>query len=330
MKLLRNTSVRAMRRGYPIAGYIGPNGGGKTTAAVWDTLPSLAAGRRVLSTVRLLDFENPRPCDLEGCDSPNHSRHMAAHPGWIPWTTWRQLLDVEHCDVLADEVTGVASSRDSQSMPSVIANALVQLRRRDVVLRWTAPSWSRADLIIRECSQAATLCTGFFPVRVAGGEGEEERHWRHRRLFRWLTYDASLLDDFSTKQASAGAQGAKQGLRPWCRDLHWGPGSPAFDAFDTFDAVSTIGHVSDAGRCLTCGGRRTAAACSCEDYEPPTRRTVRGLSSPDSSGEVRPARRTRSAAGSPSQRSGRGASDSGAVLLGSAGAGQEHLCHEGG
>lgn len=261
--LLRRPAARSMRRGWPIHGYIGPNGGGKSTAAVWDTLPSLDAGRPVLSTVRLLDYRNPRPCDDPTCESDNHTVHMAAHPGWIPWTSWKQLLEVEHCDVIADEVTGVASSRDSQSMPSVVANALVQLRRRDVVLRWTAPSWARADLIIRECSQAATLCTGYFPVSVKGQGDDVDRMWRHRRLFRWLTYDASLLDDLTT--------GKRDALSPWCRDVHWGPGSPAFDAFDTFDAVSTIGHVTDSGRCMTCGGRRTAPACSCSDYEPPTR-----------------------------------------------------------
>jgi len=272
-----------MRRGWPIHGYIGPNGGGKTTAAVWDTLPSLDAGRTVLSTVRLLDFRNPRPCDDPACTSPNHAEHMAAHPGWVPWTSWTQLLEVEHADVLADEVTGVASSRESQSMPSVIANALVQLRRRDVVLRWTAPSWSRADLIIRECSQAATLCTGFLPVRVQSDDDDEDRMWRHRRLFRWLTYDASLLDELSA--------GKRDNLSRWCFDLHWGPGSPAFDAFDTFDSVSTIGHVTDSGRCMHCGGRRTAPACSCADYEPParTRRARTDAGSPDGAASgVRP------------------------------------------
>lgn len=273
---LRGTSKRSLRRGWPIHGYIGPNGGGKSTAAVWDTLPSLDAGRHVLSTVRLLDFRNPRPCDDPTCDSPNHAQHMAAHPLWIPWHSWSQLLEVEHTDVLADEVTGVASSRESSAMPAVIANALVQLRRRDVVLRWTAPSWSRADLIIRECTQAATLCTGFLPVRVKSDDSDDDRMWRHRRLFRWLTYDAALLDELNT--------GRRENLDRWVFDLHWGPGSEAFQAFDTFDAVTTIGHVSDAGRCMTCGGRRTAPACSCSDYDRPARRGRTAAGAPDAEG----------------------------------------------
>lgn len=270
MSLLRNDKKRMARRGWPIHAYVGPNGGGKTCAAVWDTLPSLEAGRPVLSTVRLLDYLNPRPCDDPACTSPDHARHMAAHPLWIPWTSWAQLLEVEHCDVIADEVTGVASSRESQSMPSVIANALVQLRRRDVVLRWTAPSWSRADLIIRECSQAATLCTGHFAVDVQGEDGEDvARMWRHRRLFRWKTYDAALVDDLQ----SAKMRGDSHSLRPMTFDLHWGPGSPAFGAYDTFDSVSSIGHVTDSGRCMTCSGRRSAPSCSCPDYVERPRRS---------------------------------------------------------
>jgi hypothetical protein len=279
---LRRTQGRTMRRAYPIHGYVGPNGGGKSTAAIWDTLPSLDAGRPVLSTVRLVDYANPRPCDDPACTHPEHEKisrqvaagaaveqenlqvkHLAAHPCWIPWTNWRQLLDVEHCDVLADEVTGVASSRDSQSMPAQVANALVQLRRRDVTFRWTAPSWSRADLIIRECSQATTFCRGYLPVNVQVGDDEQDRAWRHRRLFKWVTYDAAEVDEMT--------QGKREKLKPWVFDLHWGPGSPAFAAFDTFDAVSSIGQVSDHGRCMTCGGRRSVPACSCSDYVAPAR-----------------------------------------------------------
>lgn len=292
--LLRRSGGRTMRRAYPIHGYVGPNGSGKSTAAIWDTLPSLSAGRPVLSTVRLVDYLNPRPCADPECRHPEHLvqvdvagaapvsvdgsdegltitraipaptvKHLAAHPSWIPWTNWAQLLEVEHCDVLADEVTGVASSRDSQSMPSQVANALVQLRRRDVTFRWTAPSWSRADLIIRECSQATTFCRGYLPVTVPVGDGEEDRAWRHRRLFKWVTYDASEVDEMT--------QGKREKMKPWVFDLHWGPGSPAFAAFDTFDAVSSIGQVSDHGRCMTCGGRRSVPACSCSDYVAPAR-----------------------------------------------------------
>jgi hypothetical protein len=225
----------------------------------------------VLSTVRLLDYVNPRDC--EGCELPGHEAgHRQAHPLWVPFTEWTQLLEFRFGDVIMDEVTGVASSRDSHAMPTMVANQLVQLRRRDVVLRWTAPNWARADKIIRECSQAVTFCQGRLPVSVQTGEDEEDRLWRARRLFVWKTYDAADFEDFTT--------GKREQLQPSTHDLYWGPGSPTFDAYDTFDSVMTIGTVSDSGRCANCGGRRTAPACSCPDYQHRKRGSARAEEGP--------------------------------------------------
>lgn len=248
----RRYGNRARRRAYPIHAYVGPNGSGKSAAAVWDTLPTLEAGRHVLSTVRLLDYEKPRLCDDETCTSPDHATHLAAHPLYVPLSEWRQLLDAEHCDILMDEVTGVASSRESGGMPPAVANLLVQLRRKDVILRWTAPAWTRADKIIRECSQAVTYCRGYLPVT----EGDGDRQWRKRRMFRWQTYDASLFEEFSL--------GKKERIPTMVNAWWWGPGSAAFDAYDTLDSVVSIGHVLDSGRCADCGGRRRPQPCTCE------------------------------------------------------------------
>lgn len=270
---LRRSTAYRTRRGYPIHAYVGPNGSGKTLAMVRDTLPTLDSGRKVLSTVRLLDYRNPRPCDDLTCSLPGHGfdaegmplvpDHLAAHPAWVPLDDWPLLLEAEHCDVLMDEVTGVASSRESSGMPAAVANLLVQLRRRDVVLRWTAPSWARADKIIRECSQAVTACLGYMPVPDA--EDGTDRQWRRRRLFRWRTFDAGDFEEWTVGKA--------EDLRPWCREWYWGPGSPAFAAYDTLDAVLSIGHVLETGRCATCGGRRSLPACACPDR--PTSKTLR-------------------------------------------------------
>jgi hypothetical protein len=259
MKMFRNPAKRAFRRGWPIMGYVGANGGGKSAAMVWDTLPTLEAGRPVLSTVRLLDYENPRRC--EGCTACDWGLvdlgegHRAAHPLWVPLTNWQQLLEAEHCDVLMDEVTGVASSRESYAMPAPVANKLVQLRRADVVVRWSSPNWARADKIIRECSQAVTFATGHLPVRAVDEAGE--RQWRNRRLFRWRTYDASEFEDFTV--------GKREQLAAMQTDLHWGPKSVVFGAYDTFDAVLSIGTVTDTGRCYRCGGSRPTPKCHCDD-----------------------------------------------------------------
>jgi hypothetical protein len=264
---LRPVRGRATRRGYPIHAYVGPNGSGKSLAAVWDTMPTLDSGRPVLSTVRLLDWRNPRPCDDPTCQSPDHARHMAAHPLWVPLTEWSQLLDAERCDVLMDEVTGVASSRESGGMPAAVANLLVQLRRRDVVLRWTAPSWARADKIIRETSQAVTYCLGY--MKVADVDEQGDRSWSRRRLFRWRTYDTAHFDEFT--------EGKRENLKAWVAEWWWAPGSDAFRAYDTLDAVLSIGTVLETGRCATCGGTRRAPACTCDAYvnARPSRRGAR-------------------------------------------------------
>lgn len=296
MVLFANTKKRAARRAWPIHGYVGPNGGGKSCAMVWDTMPTLASGRRVLSTVRLLDFEDPRPCEgfeydqhgrKVGCVHPEHAgvllhvrgsgednevtgthrlslaegggtiTHRQAHPLYTRLTDWPQLMEAEHCDVLLDEVTGIASSRESAGLPAAVANKLVQLRRADVVVRWSAPAWARADKIIRECSQAVTYCTGSWSKVIESDDGTE-RLWAQKRLFRWRTFDATLFEDFTA--------GKREDLSSESSQWAIGSRTGAFEAYDTYDAVSVVGTVSDAGRCYQCGGRRSAEPCSCPDY----------------------------------------------------------------
>jgi len=257
----------ARRRSVPIHAYVGPNGGGKSLTMVRDTIASLRAGRHVLSTVRLLDFDNPRPCP--GCSDATHAMtvidnetgeiteqiHAAAHPLYEAFTDYRQLLGFTDGDVLMDEVTGVASSRESHSMPPQIANYLVQLRRRNVMLRWTAPNWARADKIMREVSQAVTYCIGYMPKERR--DAAETRVWRDRRLFFVRTYDANAFDEFTAHK--------RETVKAMARELFWRPGSLAERAYDTLDPVSMLGAVSERGLCIVCAGQRSQPRCSCPD-----------------------------------------------------------------
>jgi hypothetical protein len=230
------------RRRSEIAAYVGPNGSGKSLAMVHDTIPSLQAGRTVLSTVKLLD-----PVTKQ------------AHPKYVRLTDWTQLLEAEHCDVLFDEVIGIASSRSSQGMPQQVSNLLNQLRRRDIVLRWTAPAWGRADVIIRECTKSVTVARGFMsktPVQVPGEP--DVRGWRPKRLFRWVTYPA---DDFSTWTDTKTSK-----LSPSNTAWHWGPSGMAFHSYDTHDAVERVGEVLDSGNCAHCGGSRPRKKCECDAH----------------------------------------------------------------
>ncbi|MFT4088779.1 MAG: hypothetical protein QM658_16815 [Gordonia sp. (in: high G+C Gram-positive bacteria)] len=246
----------------PILGIVGGNGSGKSLLACLLCMRSLAAGRPVLSTVRLLDWENPRECPGgTDCDDPdNHEldgrTHGAAHPGYVRWTRWGQVNEMgRRFDVWADEITGVASSRDATGLPKAAQNLLVQLRRNDAVMRWTSPSPNRADVILREVSQGIVACRGY----VARIDPDSGRRWPQKRLFRWRMYDTQGLQDFTWSQLLACDQLAET----W----FWGPRSDVFDAYDTFAPVSVIGKVSVTGVCEVCDGTRRRHECTCADYQ---------------------------------------------------------------
>lgn len=241
LKLHDRDAGRTARRLSSIHAYVGANGSGKSLAMVHDTLPSLAAGRTVLSTVRLID-----PATGED------------HPHYVRLSDWSQLLEAEHADVLFDEVVGIASSREHNGMPVQVQNLLVQLRRRDLVLRWTAPNWARADKIIREVTQEVTLCRGMWSDRKI------KDRWSPKRLFRFKSYSTADFEEWTLDKSMKLSSSSKGWL--------WGPGSAAFAGYDTLGAVERVGEVLDSGRCAHCGGRRPIPQCKCDDHGEPRKR----------------------------------------------------------
>jgi hypothetical protein len=232
-------------------------------AMIYDTLPDLAAGRPVLSTVRLLDYDNPRLCDDGDCEDSSHGgplHHGASHPLYVPFTQWGQLLDWKSGAVLMDEITGIADSNESSGLPVVAANKLAQLRRDDCTVRITGLNFIRANKRIREAVNAVTRCRSFLPVDTLDADGSE-RVWRRRRVATWVTYDAqSLPVDDHTDHAYEEAD-------VLVKAIHWIPDSPATRAYDSMDRVLTVGTVAEGGRCAHCGGNRRNPDCSCEDYQ---------------------------------------------------------------
>lgn len=254
-------TAREVRRMQAVSFYSGRNGSGKSLLAVFDSLPDLDAGRRVLSTVRLLDFRNPRPCEdfWCPCDKDNPDRHGAAHPAYERWTTWQQMVDLQDGVLIADEITGVADSNEGAALPVQAADELHRLRRRDVVLRITGLNFTRANKRIREATTAVTRCRGSMPIEVLNEDGSM-RAWRARRLVEWHTYDAETLplDDLT--------EGAFAKAELIVKSKAYVPDMLAAKAYDTFAPVDRIGAVSDSGRCMVCTGRRPVPECSCEDY----------------------------------------------------------------
>jgi hypothetical protein len=242
--------ARERRNGLPIHGYTGANGGGKTMLAVYDALPSLAAGKPIVSTCRILDPITGDP-----------------HPLWVPLDDFRLLLDVEDCEVIADEVTGVASARDAMALPSVVNNHIQQLRKADVTFRWTTPDWARADVSLRRVTQGLTTMYGFMAVEaVETTRFGSKRRWRQSRAFLARTYDARKFDEWSMSKERSSQRSAR--IRPVARQLLWGPGAPVRDMYETFDHAITVGAVNDSGVCLDCGGHRRRPSCTCSTGGP--------------------------------------------------------------
>lgn len=286
------------RRGFAIMAYIGANGSGKSATCCLDTIPTLrgimwncenpdhyhtsqgitSGVRRVLSTMR---FTTP---DGE------------AHPLWIPLTDYSQLVNFEHGDLILDEVGGAVASSTGDDIPMSVKAVLQEMRRKEVNIRWTAPSWARASKVLRECSLGVTVSQGKFAVRdsdeveFTGWHLMEQmnewtfqleqvmceidglhshsagRTWGSRRLFSTATYAAEQFDEWTAAK--------REKLKPHVRQLIWRPGHELELAYDTHAHVNKLGQITDSGRCDHCMGYKPRRKCECgEQHE--TREQVR-------------------------------------------------------
>ena len=250
----KSAAAALIRQQFPITAYVGHNGDGKTLCAVYDLLPTLAGVpwecddathphthdgltsglREVLSTVVILDPVTGDP-----------------HPRFRHLTSYGVLLRYGyHCDVLLDEVQGVADAQDHASLPAPIRNVIAKMRARDVTIRWTTPDFSNANKRLRTITQGVVHCKGTNKVKVAG------RLWRSAQHFRWSLFDAKLFDEFNHSKANKlEAEGVQH---------FWRPGHTAEASYSTLAAVVSLGIAADGGSsCIGCGGRRTAPACDC-------------------------------------------------------------------
>jgi hypothetical protein len=179
------------------------------------------------------------------------------HERFRPLVDYRQLIALEHCDVLFDEVAGVSDASDSGAVPVQVVNWLHQLRKRDVRLRVTTPAYSRCSKPIRQVAQVVVDARSFFPVRRASG-----RLWRPRQGFIFVAYDAFAFEDFTSATVRA-AEGQKRKTRMG-RAVLWRPGSEAERRYNTLGQVLALGHVTESGMCSNCGGTRAKPKCACD------------------------------------------------------------------
>lgn len=240
----KSEAAVSARSRFPILGFVGPNGGGKTACAVSMAVAAMESGRKVLSTVPLLDSETGE-----------------LHEMYVPWTDWDQLLSWQDGDVLADEIVSIAGARESQGLDVRAQTLLLQLRKVNVRFWWTAPSWKRADTIIREVTQAVTECRGFYAdPRAAQTRRGVVQSWAPKRLFSWKTYDTVEFEEWTA--------GKRENAEPMITEWFHGVGSQVFASYDTLGAVNVIAGVNVKGVCDTCSGTVSAKPRACRCREP--------------------------------------------------------------
>jgi len=210
----------ARRRALAIHGYMGANGHGKTATMIRDTIADVLADRPILSTVPLNDPRTGRTYD-----------------GFTLFEHWDQLHAHRGGPLLLDEVTGVLDARED-GMPQHIRVLLPQLRKRGVVVRYTAPDFDNADRRLRQISWGITVCRGYAPA--PSSKGAEIEAWRPNRLFSAITFDTVTM----TQLTEGYRKKAKVKIREWW----WGPTSGVFDLYDTMAAVSQV-----SSHCPACG-----------------------------------------------------------------------------
>lgn len=173
------------------------------------------------------------------------------HPLYRPLTDYQQLLTIEHADVLFDEVAGIADASGSSSMPVQVINWQHKLRKADIRQRVTTPAYARCALPIRQVAQVVVECKSFAP------KGSSGLLWRPRRIVKATAYDAWAFEDF------VASDGQRDKLKPIAKGLVWVPEARALDTYNTFGQVLQLGHVTDSGMCITCGGTRSRPKCAC-------------------------------------------------------------------
>lgn len=250
-----------------IRAFVGANGSGKTLGAVaLVARPALSAGVPVYATFRI------------------------NHPNAHVLRSW-DVTGLRDCVLILDEVSAAFPSRASMGMPHELVSVLGQLRKPGVQVVWTAPAWSRADVVLREVTQVVTVCRSYVPdrwVREAvvppwwrpysrrlsprrGGVG-----WVPRSLFRYVSYDAAGFDEFSLH--------AVRDVKPVERVWYWRPWHADQWAYDTLESVPMLPGVTGGGVCLVCGGRRDRPRCSCASGALGARTGSQGLGLGDCAG----------------------------------------------
>jgi len=152
----------------PITAYLGVNGSGKSLSAVAFCLRDQKRTGRALVT------------NMYGLSAPHYRIDSVEE---LP----DLMAQIGSCNILLDEAGAMFSSRDS-GRNKAFQVTCQQLRKYRSRLLWTAPTFARAEKILREVTFKAILCVPVVKKSVPGDP------WPSTRLVFQKGFDVSRLD----------------------------------------------------------------------------------------------------------------------------------------
>lgn len=281
------------RQAVPILACVGGNGGGKSLAAVYTVLPTLAGVRwkcenpdhlhthgTTCSSRRLLSTEPSESCDCAttwvragGQTVVDHVDEGGITEGWRRVLSTVELRDLSDTDLPSPhyerlrsfvQLLGVEHADVLMDEVTGVASSRahqsmpVQVENLIQQLRRRDARliWTTPDYGNAD-NRIRSVTRAVVFCKGFGVEGSRVVGgvWRGSSLFRWTMYDASEFDQFTV--------GKREKLAPISRQFFYRPGHIVERAYDTLAAVSQLGAAAEGGMCMSCGGGRSRPSCSC-------------------------------------------------------------------
>lgn len=190
----------------------GLNGAGKSAYAVRALRQAQKAGFNTASNVKV--------------DGAEHIR------------SYDQLMKLRHTLVLLDDVSAIASSRNYAALTPEAVLFFQTLRHHDVSLIWTAPTFDRADVLLRSVTREWT------DVRVLIATRREGSLWKSTQLAYTLT---------GTPEESMAAGASGSGYRIAHPFLGFFRPASVFQHYDSFADLDLFTPEKFPTRCRDCG-----------------------------------------------------------------------------
>lgn len=190
----------------------GLNGAGKSALAVKKLLEAQKRGFKTASNVKV--------------DGAEHVR------------SYEQLMNLRNTLVLLDDVSAIASSRNYAALTPEAVLFFQTLRHHDVSLIWTAPTFDRADVLLRSVTREWT------DVRVLWATRRKGSLWKSTQI-------AYTLTGTPVESISAGSSGS--GYKIDFPYIDFFRPASVYQNYDSFADLDLFTPEKFPTRCRDCG-----------------------------------------------------------------------------